>query len=202
MADSLADPRYAKKLARPLARFQFLLSAAVGFTWGPLLFHFLREVADWTEPGLLIATFSITAGLAVVGVRAPMSYFRLRAWERSGGGHVYIRYFGIRVFKRWMSHGDRMNAWLRRRIQGYRVVRPTAAAAAAYAARTVGIERQHLAWGLFALPLIGYGLGAGAYGFALLLTVVNLATNVWPILLQRYNRVRAERAVLRLDGRA
>jgi hypothetical protein len=202
VADPLVDSRYATALARPLARFQLLLSAAVGFTWGPLLFHFLRNVADWTHPALVVATVGLTVGLAFLGARAPMGYFRSRAWERAGAGDVYVRYFGIRAFKQWMSHGNRMNAWLRRRIPGYRVVQPTRGAAAAYAARTIGIEREHLAWGLAALAPLGYALAAGAYGFAVLLALVNAVTNGWPILLQRYNRVRAEHAAGRGERRA
>lgn len=202
MAGSLGDPRFAAALARPLARFELLLSTAIGFTWGPLLYHFLREVADWTRPAVLAVTFGLTVGLAVLGARVPMGYFRSRVWERSRRGQVYVRYFGIRVFKRWMSHGDRMNAWLRRRIPGYRVVRPTAGAAASYAARTVEIEREHLAWGLATLAPLGYAFAAQAYGFAVLLGFLNLVTNGWPILLQRYNRVRADRAAGLGESRA
>jgi len=194
VADLLVDSRYATTLSRPLARFQCLLSAVIGFTWGPLLFHFLRRVADWSQPVLLVATFSLTVGLSLLGARAPAGCFRLRDWERAGRGRIYVRCFGIRAFKKWMSHGDRMNAWMRRRIPSYRIVQPTPSAAAAYAERTVHIERQHLAWGLAALATLGYGIAARAYGFAFLLTALNAITNGWPILLQRYNRVRAERA--------
>lgn len=202
MADSLADSRYAASLARPLAGFELLLNAAVGFTWGPLLFHFLLRIADWTRPVPLLLMAGTTFGLGFLGARAPAAYFRLRQWERVGGGHVYVRYFGIRTFKRWMSHGDLMNAWLRRRIPGYRVVRPSAAAAAAYATRTVHIERAHLAWGLAALAILAYALFAGAYGFASLWLLANAVTNGWPIALQRYNRVRAGRVGRRVRSEA
>lgn len=193
MTDSLADARHSAALARPLARFELLLNAAVGFTWGPLLFHFFRHVAEWGRPIPLLVTLGCIVACAWIGVVAPEGYFRSRAWERAGAGRVYVRYFGIRAFKGWMSHGDRMNAWLRRRAPGYRVVHPTPAAAAAYAQKTIGIERAHLAWGLAALPLLVYALTAGAYTFAALWCIANLITNVWPIFLQRYNRVRAER---------
>lgn len=197
MTDSLADSRHSAALARPLARFELLLNAAVGLTWGPLLFHFFRHVVEWAHPTSLIVTLALTLACGLVGAAAPADYFRTRPWERARGGLVYVRYFRIRAFKGWMSHGDRMNAWLRRQIPGYRVVRPTPAAAAAYAARTVGIERAHLAWGLAALPLLVYALVVEAYGFAALWVVANAVTNAWPILLQRYNRVRAERVAAR-----
>lgn len=197
MASSLADSRYAAALARPLARFELLLNAAVGFTWGPLLFHFLRHVVDWTQPIVVLVTLSLTRGFGFVGVAVPGSYFRLRAWERSRSGRIYVRYFGIRAFKSWMSHGDRMNAWLRRRVAGYRVVRSTPAAAAAYAVRTVAIERAHLAWGFAALAPLAYALAVREYGVAALWALANTVTDGWPILLQRYNRVRADRVASR-----
>jgi hypothetical protein len=99
-----------------------------------------------------------------------------------------------------MSHGDLMNAWLRPRVPEYRVVRPTRAAAAVVARRTEVIERAHLVGFLSALAPMTYALVFGAYGFAALWTLANLVTNVWPILLQRYNRARAQRVSFRPTG--
>jgi hypothetical protein len=181
-------------LTQPLARFELLLNAAVGFAWGPLLFHFVRHVAVWEDAAALIACAALTVGLGFAGSRAPERYFRLRPWEQAGRGRIYEHRFRIRAFKRWMSHGDWMNAWLRRRVPDYRVVAPTRASAAAYAERTRRIERAHLAWFLGALAPAGYALLVRAYGFTALWMLANVITNVWPILLQRYNRARAEPA--------
>jgi hypothetical protein len=197
MPASLADARHAAELARPLARYELLLSAAIGFAWGPLLFHFLLRVADWTQATLVAAVAALTIAVGWAGARAPAGWYRLRSWERAGAGRVYERWLGVRWFKRWMSHGDRMNAALRRRVPGYRVVHPTAAGAAAYAASTLVIEREHLAWGAAALVPLAYGMSRGAHGFAALLLLSNLITNAWPIALQRYNRGRAERVARR-----
>ena len=193
----LVDSHHQTTLAQPLARFELLLSAAVGISWGPLLFHFVRHVLEWQQPlhGILLAALIVILGM--IGARLPGHYYQLRAWERAGAGRVYVRWLGVRHFKRWMSHGDLMNAWLRRRVLDYRVVRPSVDSATAYAARTVEIERAHLAWGLAALAPAVYALTVGAYAFAALWILVNALTNVWPIFLQRYNRVRAERAVVR-----
>lgn len=183
----LADPR----LARPVARFELVLQAVIGFTWGPLLFYFLRHVLAWNA-ATVVGGAVLTFGLGLLGAFVPSSYFRLAAWERRGRGRRYERLFGIRTFKRWMSQGDHMNAWLRRRVPTYRVVAPTRESIAAYAQRTRAIERAHLAWFLGALVPTGYAMGAGAHWFGILLLLANLLTNVWPIMLQRYNRVRAE----------
>ena len=194
----LTDPRRATTLPRSLARFELLLGVAVGLTWGPLIFHFLLHITDWTRPLISVTVLGFILGLGTIGARAPSGYFRLRSWERAKSGHIYVRYFGIRSFKRWMSHGDRMNAWLRKRSVGYRVVGASPAAAAAYAVRTMEIERAHLAWGLAALAPLGYALAVEAYGFSALWALANTVTNAWPVLLQRYNRVRAENIARRV----
>lgn len=183
-------------LARPLARFELLLAAIVGVVWGPLLFHFVRHVVG-RDVAALAACAGLTLGLGFLGARAPASYFRLRSWELAGRGRIYERVFAIRRFKRWMSDGDRMNAWLRRRVPGYRVVAPTRAGAAAYAVRTRRIERAHLAWLLGALAPTGYAVLVGAHRAGALWMLANALTNAWPILLQRYNRARIERSSAR-----
>ena len=185
------------ELARPLARFELLLNAAIGLLWGPLLFYFFRHVAERGNLPSLIVCGTLTFALGLAGSRVPPNYFHIRSWERLDGGRIYERYFRIRAFKRWMSHGDMMNAWLRRQVPEYRVVRPTRAAAADFARRTEVIERAHLVWFLGALAPMAYALVFGAYGFAALWTLANLVTNVWPILLQRYNRARAQRISFR-----
>src|SRR5690606_15817690 len=135
------EPLRPPNLAEPLARFELLLSAAVGFVWGPLLFHFVWQGLESAGLPSMLACGALTLALGWLGSRAPPQYFRVRSWERRNGGRLYERYFGIRAFKRWMSNGDWVNAWLRRRAPDYRVVRPTRADVAAYGKRTESIER-------------------------------------------------------------
>lgn len=181
-------------LTRSLARFELALNAAIGFAWGPLLFHFVCHIADGLSLVGWVALVVATVGLGWLASRAPSTYFRLRPWELRGKGHVYARVLGLRAFRRVMSHGDLMNAWLRRRVPDYRAVPARRAAVLEYVAETRRIERAHLVWGVGALPILAYALGTASYGFAALWGLVNTVTNAWPILLQRYNRARAERA--------
>lgn len=184
-------------LSRALKTFDLILNAAIGFTWGPLLWYLCVHVADWSHPWPVVAMFAATIGLCWVTSRVPDGWFVLRDWERRGRGQFYVRWMRIRGFKSWMSHGDRMNAWLRRRDPQYRVVRPTREAAAVYAARTIESERPHLAWLVGALAPTVYAAMRGAWEFVALWTLANIVTNVWPIALQRYHRVRVERVLSR-----
>ena len=110
------------ELARSLARFALLLGVAVGATWGPMLAYFgFRIVPLLGGPATLACLGGILAG-GFLGARVPPGYYRLRAWERAGGGRAYERYAGIRRFKRWMSGGDLMNTRIRRHSASYRVV--------------------------------------------------------------------------------
>jgi hypothetical protein len=43
---------------------------------------------------------------------------------------------------------------------------------------------------LAALPAIAYALSTGSFKFALYFLIVNIALNLYPILLQRYTRAR------------
>lgn len=180
-------------LERPLARFELLLNAAIGFTWGPLLFHLVRHAAAELTLAGWLGLVAATAGAGWLASRVPATYFRLRGWERRHRARLYGRYLGVRAFKRVMSHGDLMNAWLRRRAPDYRAVPARRSAVLAYVVETRRIERAHLVWGVGALPVLVYAVTVGAYGFAALWAAANAVTNVWPILLQRFNRARAER---------
>lgn len=179
---------------KALARFELLLNAAVGFTWGPLLWYFALHVVGGPKPLSYIVLIVVTIACGYIGARMPASWYALSDWERAGRGRVYERWFRIRWFKSWMNNGDRMNAWMRRRYPDHRVVRPTRAAAQAYVAKTIDIERAHFAWLTGALVPMVYGAWRGAWGFTLLWTLANIVTNAWPMALQRYLRVRAARA--------
>lgn len=188
-----SDPPVSPALVPSIVKFEMLLSMAIGLLWGPSSFYSLRYVALQGSTISLVMCAVLTVGLAVAGARIPARYFTLRPWERRGNRSACERWAGIRFFKQWMMQGDRMNAVLRRIDPAYHAMRPTREALAASARRTVSIERAHLAWFLGALPIAGYALEVGAFTFALFWTVANVLTNVWPIFLQRYNRVRLER---------
>lgn len=172
-------------------RAGWVLGAAVGFTWGPLAMYFATQV--WRgSPAAAVGMAALTLLAGAVGARVPGGWYRVRDGEPG----LYRR-LGVRWFKGWMMDGDRMNRRLRRLDPGYRFVQGGDAPLRAYAARTRHVERSHLAWMLAALPATAYALAAGRAGFAAALLVLNVVTNLYPVLLQRLNRGRVERVLAR-----
>jgi len=114
-----------------------------------------------------------------------------RCWEGGGGVRAYVG-VGVRAFRRFATNGDLINRWARRLDPGYRMVR-NRSSARAWIGRTRESERNH--WVLLLLMgafTAGYAARIGWNGWALGLTASNVVFNLYPILLQRYNRCRIE----------
>lgn len=156
-----------------------------GAVWGPF-----RPFGD-PQGDLAPSLGWFVAGLAVcfTPCALPMAYFK--GWEGEHRARVFEA-FGIRTFKRFATNGDLVNRWARRKDARHRVVRDEASARAwAHAAR--GAERNHLVFFLMGLLTTVYALRIGWHGWALALTASNVVFNVYPVLLQRYNRLRIAR---------
>jgi len=134
---------------------------------------------------------SWTWGLAVCFVPCllPSAYFR--SWEGERGARVW-KALGVRWFKRFATNGDLVNRLARRSDRRYRIVRD-GGSARAWAEEAKGAERNHLVFLLMALLTIAHAARIGWYGWAAFLTASNVVFNVYPILLQRYNRGRIAR---------
>jgi hypothetical protein len=177
------------KLHKAMVRTSRMLSAAIGFTWGPFVGYFVTSIWGLGSPLMRVSVIALTAGITLLGSLIPLSYFTIHGIER--GGRVYVR-LGVRWFKQWMMDGDRMNRFFRRRMPSYAVVRRDRSSLQAYYQRTITTERAHVIWLLAALPATGYACMVGHQGFAISLLVLNVITNLYPIWLQRYNRARLE----------
>lgn len=136
-------------------------------------------------------------GLAVgaVGLHPGERYFFIRSPERVVR---FSRKIGLVWVRRWVVHGDRMNAAIRARSPQYRVASESAETVETYIARTRDMERIHLACFNFALVLSALALLGKAWGLASGFFALNFLTNLIPILLQRYNRARCQLVLPRL----
>jgi hypothetical protein len=118
-----------------------------------------------------------------------MSYFDEFAFEQ--GGRLY-RLLGVRTFKRFASSGDYSNRWRRRSDPGFRVIR-SYGDAVAWEARTRFNEAVHLASLLLSAGMVVWLATQSRYSWLPVIAVLNVVLNVFPILLQRYNRSRIRR---------
>ena len=76
-------------------------------------------------------------------------------------------------------------AWIRR----YRVVRDRRTRAE-HIAGSITNERWHTAWLLLGLVTTASALATGQHGWAIAITVFNVAFNLYPVCHQRYKRAR------------
>jgi glycosyl-4,4'-diaponeurosporenoate acyltransferase len=116
-----------------------------------------------------------------------MKYFRPRAFEYAGHDSVY-RYIGIRWFKKYLpTSGDRVRRHAKQRLISYQQEDPFASLYA-YVRTTRVHEYRH--WlGMLAFIALAFVFDYTAIDYVVV-TVLFLVINVYPILLQRHNRVR------------
>ena len=183
---------YAKRLnIVPIALFCLWLGSAVLFwlqAFGPLR-SFDRASPD--EAPLWWLVGSLLAGYAMRFL--PPSWYRVRRFEANG--QIYER-LGVKVIRALVSNGDLVNRFVRRRFPGYRVH--------TFAGRIEKVsddgranERSHLASFAGGLFIAVYAWRISWTDWAAWLTLTNLLTNFYPVLVQRYTRARLQQIAQR-----
>jgi len=178
-------------------RANFALVMAFAGLWLTPIFQFWGAVHGAFRPkgyptGDLapsLAWFLIGLAVCFVPCVLPPAFYAPR------GGRKAVRLLerlGVRAFKRVTTNGDLVNRWGRRREPDYRVVRD-AESAAEWAEKAREAERNH--WVFLSMGALSavYAARLGWYGWTAGLVFSNVVFNVYPILLQRYNRLRVRR---------
>ncbi|WP_375437672.1 hypothetical protein [uncultured Hymenobacter sp.] len=176
-------PPTGKKAAAPSPALLAFYNAVPNIFWsvlslGPLCVFCYQHMARPWLYGFLAASF-----LAYV---VPIS--RFRHWQLSGGPAAY-RQLGVPLVNRFTQHGDLINRLVRRQYPDYRHIR-TRTSLGALIRTSYHQERFHLMLFLFFLLSGVYAAAHGYWKWALLLTLVNVVYNLYPIWLQQYLRVR------------
>ncbi|GGG38787.1 hypothetical protein GCM10011378_13850 [Hymenobacter glacieicola] len=125
-------------------------------------------------------------GLSVLAYALPRGWFR--CWQLSESVVAYRR-VGVPVVNRLAQHGGVVNALIRRRYPQYRRVRGHRSGAA-LVGNSYHMERFHVAALLVFLWAGAYAAVQGYWGWAGLLTLLNMGYNLYPIWLQQYLRLR------------
>jgi hypothetical protein len=118
-----------------------------------------------------------------------LRYFNLRRFELDGRLYEIL---GVRQFKRLASAGDFFNYRRRRYDPGFRNV-TNYSSAIEWESHTRFNEVAHLGNLLFNLVMIIWLCFRARYAWIGLILFLNLILNVYPIMLQRYNRARIRR---------
>lgn len=159
-----------------------------GLSWGPLTVFCYQHMARPWLYGLL--------GLSVLAYAVPRAWFR--HWQLSESAVAYQR-VGVPVVNRLAQHGAVVNALIRRRYPQYRRVRGHRSAAA-LVGNSYHMERFHVAALLVFLFVSTYAAARGYWGWAGLLSLLNIGYNLYPIWLQQYLRLRLTAPTGKLVG--
>jgi len=138
---------------------------------------------DVPAPGAWVLLVCVAA--LVLPALLPPGYFRPRPFERGG----FYPALGLRAFRAIATDGDWINRRLRRLDPAYRVVRDRRTRAGHIAGSITG-ERWHTAFLLFGLVTTASALATGQHGWAIAITIFNVAFNLYPVWHQRYTRAR------------
>lgn len=134
-----------------------------------------------------------------VSVRAAIrSYLRPRSWEVRGDSRIY-RLLGVRVYKKYVpTSGDLMSRWF-----GSPWLKPSDAPIRKRCERRLELteryELRHIVGAISMQALTSYSVVVWSEGNYALLTVANVLINVYPIMLQRWTRIRLQRVLGRME---
>lgn len=128
-------------------------------------------------------------------------YFSPRPFERWRDGRAY-ELIGVHKFKRFLpTSGDLVSRWRGKRWVSWLGHR-TVESLIAHERRTRNWEARHIFGLVSMLALSWWSIEVKGKGSWAALLAANLLINGYPILLQRYNRVRLEAAMTRLAHRS
>ncbi|QKZ13912.1 hypothetical protein [Spirosoma sp. KUDC1026] len=125
----------------------------------------------------------------------PPSFFR--AIQLSNTTAIYQR-LGLRTVRKYTQNGILVNHLIRRREAAYNTVRTLSVKS--HLSKASANERFHTVVFVFFLLTTVYALIYSYWIWAIVFTISNLVYNVYPILLQQYNRIRFRRLADRQLG--
>ena len=131
--------------------------------------------------------------VAMLALFLPAGYYRPKHFELSGR---FYECLGVRWFKRWTPDGDHVVRYIRHFLPDYKVITGRCSLGG-LDMRTRRSEQGHLLWLLVTATPILYALVCGWAVLASWLFLGNLVINVYPIMVQRYNRARVQRSLAR-----
>ena len=123
-------------------------------------------------------------------------YFKPKCFERRS--KLYEK-LGIRHFKKFMFGGDYMNGFLRKLDPSHRMIGELGLSPTSYEGYTRLYETGHLLASFYGGSIIMENFREENNERAIAGILVNLATNIYPIMLQRYNRARIYRLLERKE---
>jgi hypothetical protein len=158
--------------------------SVVGWYWGE---YFAEDRAEWLLYAFIVAS--------VLAFNIPVKL--ISALNLSTDPRTY-ELIGVRAM-RWLVQDGMLVQRVNQRLDRNQKVIPNREAARRYLNKIVVQERYHYGCFVFFSLSSASAIPAGKTGMALLMAISNIIYNVYPILLQQYNRLRIRKLLSRLD---
>jgi hypothetical protein len=161
------------------------MNQVVNLFWTILCF--IPVITYWLSAGRLLWCF-IFIGLSVLSLLIPLKHLQLSHNPK------FYESLGVRFARKFVQQGEYVNRFIRKTNPNYRIVKHKANAAQ-YLKTTVMYERFHLMCFIYFVLTAIHALITGQYLLLALILIANIIYNVYPILLQQYNRTRIARFI-------
>jgi hypothetical protein len=158
--------------------------SALGWYWGE---YFAEDRAEW-----LLYVFIVASVLAF---NIPVKL--ISALNLSTNPRTY-EWIGVRAM-RWLVQDGMLVRRVNQRLGKNHKAIPNRQAALKYLNKIAMQERYHYCCFVFFSLSSVSAILTGKIGLALLMAISNIVYNVYPILLQQYNRLRIRKLISRLD---
>lgn len=137
--------------------------------------------------------FVTTGWLVVFSIPVVLSLFLPRYFfyrmQLANAVIVYKR-LGVHLVNTFSQNGIFIQRLIKKRFPGFKLLAPNRLSVQRLLRQTVVFEKFHFATGLFFVLLTFYALFKNLFWWGVVLLVINLFYNIYPVLFQQYVRVR------------
>ncbi len=130
---------------------------------------------------IIIGAISLVAAFIPVSILYKIQLFKSRKAYKK---------IGVEFISRFTQNGALVNAFIKKRYPGYKIVAATKESRNRLLQQTYMFEKFHLILLLFFTALSFHALINSQYWWAVILLTTNIIYNVYPCLLQQYTRLR------------
>jgi hypothetical protein len=159
------------------------MNQVVNLFWTILCF--IPLITYWITAGRLLWCF-IFIGLSMLSLLLPLKYLHL------SNSPTFYEAWGVRFIRKFVQQGEYVNRFIRKSNPNYRIVKHKSNAAQ-YLKTTLMYERFHFLCFVFFIATAIHALISGHYLLVIIILIANVIYNVYPMLLQQYNRARIVR---------
>lgn len=156
------------------------MNQAINFFWTTICFG--PVIICWCFAGSLTPCYWFLA-LSCACLFIPMRWLQLSYHP------AFYSAIGIKLFRKFVQNGDYANRLARKKDPGYRVIK-NKQGPESYIKTLAMYHAYHFACLVFFTLTIVYAIIHGQWLLATLTIIANTLYNVYPLLLQQYNRAR------------